>query len=296
MISAEHFERMKDNHGRNIGASNIRDAVGVSDNIIFNSYDEAEKFMEQVLPEPIKYEIPADLLIAGTVPILNIQVTVRNFFVDSAIKDLTFRVIIEEDYRNRLIKADNDKERTILAGAIVLKITADDWIIFPLIMDTEKNYMYIWTSYTYYSETKDTKNYVDMPDKQIKAYSDIVDNAVFSLWYAVQIALLHPVTKMVFSAKGVEVSTKYKGKGKNRKQIVKYIKRHIVEMGNLPVSKTNRQFERKTLAWYVIGHYREYKDGKRIFVKPYWKGEMRELKKAVEQRERKIVTEDTNND
>jgi hypothetical protein len=55
-----------------------------------------------------------------------------------------------------------------------------------------------------------------------------------------------------------------------------------------------RGFVRKSMIWYVTGHWREYKSGKRIFIQGYWKGALRHSKDDVipnlEPRERELVT------
>ena len=54
-------------------------------------------------------------------------------------------------------------------------------------------------------------------------------------------------------------------------------------------SCTGREYERHTLVWYVIGHWRNYGSGKRVFIQPYWKGALRNLKMSLDGRDREIV-------
>ena len=42
-------------------------------------------------------------------------------------------------------------------------------------------------------------------------------------------------------------------------------------------------------AWYVIGHYRHYKNGKTGWVNGYWKGALRETKKSFDEGRQRIL-------
>jgi hypothetical protein len=107
-------------------------------------------------------------------------------------------------------------------------------------------------------------------------------------WYGIQIALLHPAVKDVFSNPTIDaVHNQQNRKGKKRKTT--YVKKHILTLENLEsVSQSHeaRKINRKCLAWYVIGHWRTYKGGKTVFIMPYWKGVLRDLKKNAENDER----------
>ena len=51
---------------------------------------------------------------------------------------------------------------------------------------------------------------------------------------------------------------------------------------------SGKKNKRHALLWHVIGHWRTYKSGKKVFVQPYWKGALREVKNMEEAREREI--------
>ena len=86
----------------------------------------------------------------------------------------------------------------------------------------------------------------------------------------------------------LDVNTKKNGK----KRPLRYIKRHIINADDFTEKlHGNRSFQRHTLVWYVIGHWRAYSNGKKVFIKPYWKGALRDTKSA-NAREREIVLEE----
>ena len=118
-------------------------------------------------------------------------------------------------------------------------------------------------------------------------------------WYGIQIALLHPIVKYVFeNPRRVKNQDYRKAKTSTlRKNIVKYIKYHSINVeeieeaiyGKVNCIDGKRKLNRRALVWYVVGHWRTYKNGKKIFVQPYWKGALKELKKAIPDRERQIA-------
>ena len=85
------------------------------------------------------------------------------------------------------------------------------------------------------------------------------------------------------------------------RNIVKYIKVHYLEPQELDkalygecdesenANGLKRATKRRALVWYVIGHWRTRGNGKKIFVRPYWKGALREIKKAIPERGREII-------
>lgn len=104
---------------------------------------------------------------------------------------------------------------------------------------------------------------------------------LLEVWYSLQIALLHPEIKTVFQNPKREKIYTRQGSGKDRKRIVKYVRKHYITAEDIDEAlygHGHRDFERKTMAWYVIGHWRQYKNGTRKFINGYWKGPLREIK------------------
>ena len=75
-------------------------------------------------------------------------------------------------------------------------------------------------------------------------------------------------------------------------RVTEYVRHKFIKPMNL-IKKANMHrdgFTRKTLSWYVIGHWREYKaSGKKVFIQGYWKGEMRHLQKNLDKGRIRIV-------
>ena len=114
------------------------------------------------------------------------------------------------------------------------------------------------------------------------------------VWYSVQVALLHPQIKEVFShpRKIKEKIPKAEWKA-NGQKTYRYVKYHVIqseELEDMVFGKGERH--RHALCWYVTGHWRHYKSGKTAFIKGFWKGALRATKKA-ETRNREIPVEAT---
>ena len=95
------------------------------------------------------------------------------------------------------------------------------------------------------------------------------------VWYGLQLTLLNPITEeVVIKAKEHPISERkiVEGKGiKHRK--VKYIKKYYFSFEDVEtLIEKHRTHKVKCPFWYVIGHWRQYKNGQRIWIKGYFKG------------------------
>jgi hypothetical protein len=140
--------------------------------------------------------------------------------------------------------------------------------------------------------------YMNLSAQQRRAYESMVTGthvgqgfiSMLETWYGIQIALLHPLVKDVFSKpRTVPLNTgsaKAKNCGKRR---VRYVKKHVINPGQIEKALCGGGAVRHTLVWYVIGHWRKFADGRKVFIKPYWKGALREIKRSMTDREREIA-------
>lgn len=117
-------------------------------------------------------------------------------------------------------------------------------------------------------------------------------NSVLGLWYSIQICLLNPKTETIFAN---PTKSKLKGKEKIEAQkvdkTVKYIKHYYVKDEDIDnvLFGGDRSYNRKCLVWYVTGHWRELKNGKRTFVHGYFKGALRNTPTSDVARKRELV-------
>ena len=118
----------------------------------------------------------------------------------------------------------------------------------------------------------------------------IAVDLMLKMWYSFQICLLNPEMKETLMKKtGKEkLDGRCLTKKKDERRKAKYVKRHRVESDIFQTS-TDGSVERKTLCWYVIGHWRNYSNGKKTFVKPYWKGPLRHMERNLDQGRERIL-------
>ena len=115
-------------------------------------------------------------------------------------------------------------------------------------------------------------------------------------FYSVNAALLNPVIVDVYNNKTSRIPDRsITAKKPSKRGKIRYIKRHFMTVDDVDKAFEKRGFVRKTMIWYVTGHWREYsKTGKRVFIQGYWKGALRHMKddafQNLDPREREIVT------
>ena len=113
------------------------------------------------------------------------------------------------------------------------------------------------------------------------------DSMMLQVWYAVQLLLLHPqiiksdILKRDGKTKISETTALLKKKSKRK---ACYVKRETVNTDIF----NHKEFTRKTMCWYVIGHYRKHGDG-RVWVYGYWKGPLRDTKKNHDEGRERIL-------
>lgn len=232
--------------------------------------------------------IPSDIFFAGNIPLLDCDITVDEQDIDKINGQVcSYRVVIFSDYKERLAEVHDD---AVYVGAIVLK-TGSRTVFIPISVCEGVDTIMLgncgWHNY---------------PASQRQLYArqvtqmDIVSMgyAFLSTWYGIQIALLHPTVKDVFRhPKTEKVYDGNASKNGKRKRITRYIRKHTINAADIEAAMygTEREFTRHILVWYVIGHWRHYADGRKVFIQPYWKGALRELKMNLDDRERQIVTD-----
>lgn len=261
--------------------------------------------------------VPSDLIYAEMIPLENIEMV---FTGNDGTAKYRCQVAIDNAYLDTLKK---DKKQNQLEqntniisriGMVRIYLEEGGFLLAPLLvpsdpynfnaefLPTDENEM--WKSNMiispiccgYISSTA-KKKIMDTYDMMV--LRQVIFARILQYWYSIQIALLHPVVKEVFTSSQPNNITEVNHddssstERKNRKLSPRcYVKTHVITKKLFDdIEKKQRKFTRKALSWYVIGHWRHYKNGKSIFIKPYWKGVLRETKK-VETHSREILVED----
>lgn len=200
------------------------------------------------------FSIPADLFFAKTIPLLDCEISVSD--ENATIK---YRVVVFDDYADII---ERSTASPACVGVLILNKPFETDIYFPLLVIDGCEFLAV-----------DERAFVLSREATREIFLDTM-----ATWYGIQIALLHPAIKEVFLHPSTANNKEMKRRERNEKRHVKYVKKHIVNIDDLIRCAEKTKRIKKCLAWYVIGHWRHYKDGKKIFVKPYWKGALRELK------------------
>lgn len=289
-FKAEENERLK----KEIYNSNTSDKICIPVNQCKILTDLWEK--DKYIDNDKHIRIPADIFWCGTIPVLDCIIEIDCRENENIKNDFSsFRVIINKNY-NEIIKLGREQgEYSFEVGYFVCDFDdgTESKIINPIYISDYEDYLMCNISFGYININKERIDRLkNIPDRRA------IEFLAFKLkiWYGVQIALLHPVIKNIFIFSGVESNHIIKNNSKiskRKKRRVRYVKKIIFNAKELNkiLYKNDKSLkkERKTLAWYVIGHWRTYKNGNKIFVKPYWKGPLKELKMNFEDREREII-------
>lgn len=237
-------------------------------------------------------EIPSDLFFAKTIPLLDCVINIDEREIQNG-RIVKYRVVIFDEYKEKVDFAlKNTISSPFIVGAVILlDETFDDKpaIFIPIVVVCGVGALAGGEYFGYFN-----KQVADSARYKIE-YTSRAFVSMMETWYGIQIALLHPEIKEVFRnpQRSAYNNTRYDRTQKCKKRKVKYIRNHyltIDKLENASGSKEARKINRRCLAWYVIGHWRTYKDGKKVFVMPYWKGALRDLKQNMDgdEREREI--------
>lgn len=230
--------------------------------------------------------IPSDLFFAETVPMLDCNIVVDETKSHENGTVVKFRIVIFSDYAEKIKLASEDESVTV--GAILINLNGATIISRITVIPGFNSVMF------------GALGYKDMSPEMRSWFSSKVSirtimNTVLGTletWYGLQIALLHPDVRKVFRhPKVVRDRSDGRQKKKQQKRKVRYVKEHIINSDELELAIFGEpgDYSRHALVWYVIGHWRTMGDGRKIFVKPYWKGALRDLKMSIPDREREIA-------
>ena len=245
--------------------------------------------------------IPSDLFFANTVPLKDCVITVdeRNSDVDGG-SSVQYRVVVFDDYEKHIKWAVDEKDGNgiiVVGAAIPMNLARNDFFM-PLLIVPGYDSLVMGGTFGWFSVAakNDLNNQGITRQMAVQWFTSLIET-----WYGIQIALLHPAVKEVFARpQRCKEESQIKNDSTTRKRKAKYIRKHVLTLDNLEAvshSKEARKINRKCLAWYVIGHWRTYKNGKKVFIMPYWKGALRNLRQNMpgDDRDREINMEwDTN--
>ena len=281
-------KRRNDELLKRIGKSHPSDFIKLtreSDRMLMGLWESMGKNKD----ESAEFSIPSDLFFAETIPLLDVKVSIDETMCENG-RIINFRVVIYCDYTEKIRKATDDD--VVEVGAVIYEIGAPTHaaLVMPIkvvrgvdvLLSDDSGYRNMGTAVrTRFSEHVTQKVYGQMFLQSLET------------WYGIQIALLHPVIRDVVHKPRI-ASNNTRPQPSQQRRKVKYMKHtheYTISADELDnaIYGGDKSFTRRALIWYVIGHWRTYSDGRKSFVKPYWKGALREIQMNLTEREREIA-------
>lgn len=145
------------------------------------------------------------------------------------------------------------------------------------------NELYVDVTYEkyYYETVSDVKNKKELTE-------NTKENVIsFVTWYFNILAYSQLNQDLIIKETRTHTkkSQSKKDKRAGKKPKVKLIKQNIIKLNTdhiePPTEEEKREYERRIAGWTVRGHWREYKSGKRIWIKPQIRGDKEQVEGKV---------------
>ena len=220
-----------------------------------------------------KKEVPNDLIVSNTIPLNDIEVQTYGE-VEGETESYKFRICIIDEKDRFEIKEPMSGEMQKVVGCCMVYLDNSGNANIATYIILKENIL------TLFYETVNAGIF-----GMDNTATSILLSGCLCQWYSVMLALLHPTIKEIFQNPKFlkEKIPKAQRTGINKNKVHRYVKYHVINTEELKekiYEKKNGKYTRRTLVWHVIGHYRTYKSGKKIWIAPYWKGTLRETKRG----------------
>ena len=246
----------------------IFNSSAVSDVVVVDCNDDGTS----IIAIPENFYANAGMLITGTVPINDIEIN----FVHPEKGNVCSRFVVNPSFAETYNNANGKGASAgFIALIAVFQARRKERTLVPILVTPEGELAFC--------KGEDFCYIVDEEGKFLARHHSVNSDEAFSgavcamldWWCFIQTCLTNPPIRERFAALS-RTKTIPKGDTKKKRGTVRYVKTHYLdpeEWGIIKKSESGRTYT--CLAWYVIGHWREYKNGHRVFIKPYWKGTMR---------------------
>lgn len=239
-----------------------------TDEVILRTDEDEARLLAAWCSDDTAAVVPNDFFQAGTVPL-------TDFVIKFAADDFSARVILDVDDKNfpcGMVIIDGDR-----AG-----LPKGTWLAF---------FLHLMNDAIWLSSTLGCYGSVESVEENLNANPVAVWNRglkALVAWYGIEHALLNPlVRERVAACRLKELNW---GSGASTGGVVKYVKQ--ITTNDLLIGSEPKKVEWHVDKWGVVGHWREYAGGKKIWVRPYEKGRKRgQPSENPDLRERIVVTE-----
>ena len=266
-----------------------------------------DKLINRFKKDKMNNDLSSDIIVSGLVSLLDTEIEFNT--KEGTIKT---RVLIGENYQE-LIKFGKENHADPVIGCIMIYNNIFNYV-YPISLNSNNGTLLTTQPFPSGFNNKNIKFSFDKNDEEFKMMTGLLSlivvnplyifSLVYKIWYTIQISMLHPVLKNIYSNSSLtrkEICST-NTKSKNKKKKITYCKKHIINEDKISKVitdyKASHKNQRHEMLWYVAGHWRTYKDGRKIFIKPHWRGPLRDSKNktGIETRERVIPIEEKNED
>lgn len=252
--------------------------------------------------------IPADIIFAKTLPMTNFEVTIKSDLSTDAV-NYAFRAIMFDGWEASVDEVMKNPELNGgIIGVFMMTMFRESvsYVYAPITIKHGDDCIFYAGVGWHYAKTKDLHKFKHPgTTSYMIACLETAMTTMPQIWYGLELSMLNPMTVEVFQNPKTEVyssgvDVRVVPNGKKRRRQVTYVRKHVIPnhavqdaMTNSPLvhrddNTTHRTFTRRTLAWYVIGHWRKTRDGK-TFIRGHWRGPLRQVKQNLDEgRDRKI--------
>lgn len=250
--------------------------------------------------------LSADIIIEETIPIMDMKFVFSGPGEMLQHVKIAARVVIFDNTESTVAilrkaptyASENDTAIGIL-GAVSIDILGSDTLetAYPLvIVGEDSDQMVLLPQYIYPSISYKQAKQANAMKAPFRDSVWVLAMKALYAWYGAQLSLLHPLTKTVLSRGRFQKADKKERLKKvpGKKKVAKYVKVHriddfsmddVIRKAANEVLKSRgtasgvekRKYERKRLLWRVVGYYKSGADGKPRWVKPHWRGPMKDF-------------------
>lgn len=257
--------------------------------------DKAKNFWKDRVDKlPPDEEINGDILLSGIVPVYDMLLETTEEKSRGSI--LYARVMIRPD----LVEMVDNITGEIYAGILMIYTDVIKYII-PFKVSAQSDYIIFPDEYGIIgSSIEEVEFYTSNPD--VVALYDISNwKSYLDLWYGISWVILHPIARHIIRKNSDSTSTPAVESdvdieppiSSDGPTVIRYVKTIVITEEDFKrVESVIRKIKKD--CWPVTGHWRNQptKNGYvRKFIKPYWKGPLRDLK-MHETRIRELIYEE----
>ncbi len=267
----------------------------------------------------VTISLPPDIVLANTIPLKHMhcevidpdnrrriwEINIMDRYIFLKDDDSVGESINPEEAISKFASSNSD-ESLLYVGSVRMTIELSSKTIIEFIVPLAISRDNMWTINQIVSYTVNGKDRAYRYDSTMAFDEEFLAHQFrngVATFYAVNVLLLNPVIQEVFqnTVEMIPIDTKPKKSSKApSKHKIRYIKKIVINMDEIDRAFEKRGFIRHSMIWYVTGHWREYKNGKKVFIQGYWKGALRNMKDTafqnLEPRERELVTKEENNE